>query len=71
MTVSAKKLVRMAEQITANMNYGEASEIVAAKVADHINKFWDERMTLEFKVYAKNHTDEFSIELQAAIPLLD
>ena len=71
MTVSTKKLVRMAEQITANMNYGEARDIVAAKVADHINKFWDERMTSEFKRYAKNHPNEFSIELQAAIPLLN
>ena len=71
MTVSTKKLVRMAEQITANMNYGEPREMLAAKVADHINKFWDERMTSEFKVYAKNHEDELSIELQAAISLLN
>jgi hypothetical protein len=71
MTVSTEKLVRMAEQITANMNYGEPTEIVAAKVADHINKFWDERMTSEFKVYARNHEGELSIELQAAIPLLN
>ena len=71
MTVNSKKLVRMAEQITANMNYGEPTGIIAAKVADHINKFWDERMTSEFKVYAENHEGELSMELQAAISLLN
>ena len=71
MTVNAKKLTRMAEQITANMNYGEPTEILAAKVADHINKFWDERMTSEFKFYAQNHKSELSMELQAAIALLN
>ena len=71
MTVNTKKLTRMAEQITTNMNYDEPAEIVAAKVADHINKFWDERMTSEFKAYAKIHEGEFSMELRAAIPLLN
>ena len=71
MTVNTKKLARMAEQITANMNYGEPTGILAAKVADHINKFWDERMISEFKVYAGNHESELSMELQAAIFLLN
>ena len=71
MTVNSKKLTRMAEQITANMDYGEPTGIIAAKVADHINKFWDERMTSEFRVYAQNHQGELSIELRAAIPLLN
>ena len=67
MTVSTEKLARMAEQITANMNYGEDIEIVANKVADHINKFWDQRMIVAFREYAKQHQDDLSGELQAAV----
>ena len=71
MTVNTDKLARMAEQITANMDYGEGTEIVATKVADHINRFWDVRMRSAFKEYASNHKDGFSIELQAAVSKLD
>jgi hypothetical protein len=71
MTVSTEKLTRMAEQITANMNYGEDTEILATKVADHINKFWDERMKSAFKQYANQHKDNLSAELQAAVSKID
>jgi len=71
MTVNTDKLVRMAEQITANMNYGEGTEIVAGKVADHINKFWDVRMRSAFKEYAVEHKDGFSVELETAVSQLD
>ena len=71
MTVSTEKLTRMAEQITANMNYGEDTEILASKVAEHINKFWDERMKSAFKHYASEHKDSFSLELQAAVSKID
>ncbi len=67
MTVSNEKLTRMAEQITANMNYGEDTEIVADKVADHINRFWDQRMILAFKAHADGHRESFSKALQAAV----
>ncbi len=71
MTVKTEKLTRMAEQIAANMNYGEDTEIVAAKVAEHINKFWDERMKSAFRHHAAEHQGEFSVELRAAISKLD
>ena len=71
MTVSTEKLARMAEQITANMNYGEDIEIVASKVAEHINKFWDQRMIAAFKEYAARHHEDFSAELNAAVLKLD
>lgn len=70
MTVQTEKLTRMAEQISANMNYGEDTEIVADKVAEHINKFWDERMKSAFKEHAVRHQDEFSAELRAAVSKL-
>jgi len=71
MTVKTEKLTRMAEQIAANMNYGEDTEIVAAKVAEHINKFWDERMKLAFREHAAEHQGEFSAELRATISKLE
>ncbi len=71
MTVSDKKLARMAEQIAANMNYGEDTDVVAGKVAQHINLFWDERMKSAFKVYASTQQENFSVELQAAVSKLE
>ena len=71
MTVSTEKLTRMAEQITANMDYGEDTEILAAKVAEHINKFWDERMKSAFKHYANEHKHDFSAGLQGAVSKID
>jgi hypothetical protein len=71
MTVKTEKLTRMAEQIAANMNYGEDTEIVAAKVAEHINKFWDQRMKSALREYAAEHKGEFSSELRAAISKLE
>ncbi|MBE9539769.1 MAG: formate dehydrogenase subunit delta [Proteobacteria bacterium] len=71
MTVSTEKLARMAQQIAANMNYGEDIEIVGSKVAEHINKFWDQRMITAFREYAAQHREEFSAELNAAVLKLD
>lgn len=71
MTVNTNKLLRMAEQITANMNYGGDTELVATKVADHINRFWDERMKSAIKDYASDHQDALSVELGAAIAKVD
>ena len=44
MTVNVEKLTKMARDIIANMNYIDDPAIVAAKAADHINRFWDPRM---------------------------
>ncbi len=71
MTVSIDKLLRMAEQITANMNYTDDTKVVAAKVADHLGKFWDERMISALKSYAQNHEEELSPPLRDAISLLE
>ena len=44
MTVNADKLVRMAEQIGANVSVSPDPEVVADKLADHLQRFWDPRM---------------------------
>jgi len=70
MTVNTDKLVRMAEQITANMNYTEDKQVVAAKVADHLEKFWDIRMKTAIKDYACEHGEDLSSPLKAAVSQL-
>ena len=67
MTVGAAKLVRMAEQITANMAYTDDVELVAARVADHLNRFWDPRMLKALAEVANGDADQLSPALQAAV----
>ena len=67
MTVDAAKLVRMAEQITANMAYTDDVELVAARVADHLNRFWDPRMRQAMAEVAIGDADQLSPVLKAAV----
>ena len=46
------KLVRMANQIAANLNYGGDETEVAKRVADHFRRFWDPLMRKELFEYA-------------------
>ena len=71
MTVNIDKLLKMAEQITANMSYTDDQDIVAAKVADHLNRFWDPRMKAAIREYAEKHATECSPLLRAAISQLN
>lgn len=70
MTVKIEKLLRMAEQISANLSYTDDKEIVAAKIADHLGRFWDPRMLKEIKAYHAEHPDDMSPELSAAVASL-
>jgi hypothetical protein len=38
------KLVRMANQIAANLDYGPDKEKIAAATADHLKRFWNSTM---------------------------
>ena len=67
MTVGTDKLVRMAEQITANMSYIDDRELVAAKIADHLARFWDPRMLEALKAYKVENPDKLSAELSTAV----
>jgi len=69
MTVEAEKLLKMAEQIAANMNYTEDQAIVAAKVADHLTRFWDPRMKAALQAYAVDNPSALSLLLQSALKL--
>ena len=70
MTVKVEKLVKMAEQITANMAFTDDQAVVAAKVADHLNRFWDPRMKTAFRKYAEENLEQLSPPLQAAVSQL-
>ncbi len=71
MTVPIDKLVKMAEQIAANMNYTEDQDVVAAKVADHLGRFWDPRMKAAIKAHAEAHGEDLSPPLRAAVGQLN
>mgnify|MGYP003673316165 CR=1 FL=1 len=66
MTVSDEKLIRMAEQISANLNYSDGNEVVAARVAEHINRFWDPRMRSALRDYAMNQDGGLSPTVRLA-----
>ena len=42
--MEVEKLVRMANQIAANLDYGADKEKVAAAAADHLKRFWNSTM---------------------------
>jgi len=42
--MNVEKLVKMANQIAANSDYGSDKEKVAAVVADHLTRFWTPAM---------------------------
>src|SRR5882672_7921879 len=50
-----EKLVRMANQIAANSDYGPDKEKVAATVADHLTRFWTPAMR---KAIIEGHRDK-------------
>ena len=67
MTVNNDKLLRMAEQITANLNYTDDDEVVADKVAVHLGKFWDPRMLGALEQYRKDNPQSLSRPLDKAL----
>ena len=70
MTVNIEKLLKMAEQITANLAYTDDQALVASRVADHLNRFWDPRMKASLQEYAAEHPEDLTPALRAAIPQL-
>ncbi len=75
MTVDVEKLTKMARQIIANMNYTDDPAIVAAKAADHMNRFWDPRMKAALRDHgagdAAGHCEESQALLTDVIRQLD
>lgn len=70
MTVAEAKLVRMAEQIAANLAYTDDLGVVSARVADHLNRFWDPRMRQALVEHCSQEASAPSPALRMALPLL-
>lgn len=67
MTVNADKLVRMAQQIADNNSFTPDVGVVAAKVADHIQRFWDPRMKQQIIDYAAHPEAQLSEVVKKAV----
>ena len=66
MSVGADKLIRMAEQISANISVDDDSERIGAQLAQHMQRFWDPRMRAEFMSHAQADSQALSPPLRAA-----
>ena len=62
------KLVRMANQIAANLDYGdEPADVVADRVADHLSRFWDPVMRRELLEYSRSNDTILCAAAKAAV----
>ena len=57
--MQAEKLVRMANDIAANLEYGPDRAKAVAEVADHLRRFWSPLMREEIV----NHDDRGQVKL--------
>ncbi len=57
--MQAEKLVRMANQIAANLDYGPDKAKAVAEVVDHLRRFWSPLMREEIV----NHDDQGEVKL--------
>lgn len=48
MTVGVDKLIKMAEQIAANITVSTDPDVIAEQLAGHLQRYWDPRMLSEF-----------------------
>lgn len=70
MTVGADKLIRMAEQIAANISISDDDDVVAERVAEHLQKFWDPHMRAAILEYAEAHPASIKPQLRRALDKL-
>ena len=64
------KLLKMGEQIVDNCSFSDDQEVVAAKVADHLQRFWDPRMRTAIKKNLETNPDAASDVLKKAVAQL-
>lgn len=67
MRTNAHRLIEMANQIGQNFDYEEDPEVVAERVATHLNKFWDPRMMAELLGLADSNSEELSTAVLTAL----
>ncbi|MFK8030110.1 MAG: formate dehydrogenase subunit delta [Gammaproteobacteria bacterium] len=67
MSDKAEKLVRKAQQIADNNSFTPDLDVVAQKVAEHIQKYWDPRMKQDILDYAQSDEALISDVVERAI----
>lgn len=67
MTVKFEKLLRMAEQIAANISISDDPQVVADQVAGHLQRFWDPRMRAQFMDKGPEHAADMSPVLKKVL----
>ena len=65
-----EKLVKMANQIGDNFAYLKDTDAAAAKVADHICRFWDPLMRSEITEYMNKNGEDLSDIAKRAIEII-
>jgi hypothetical protein len=68
--MDTKKLVRMANQIAANLDYGQDRAQLCASVADHLRRFWSPDMRQEIVAQHRAGTAELGEAAAAAVAKL-
>lgn len=68
--MDTEKLVRMANQIATNNDYGPDKDKIAAVVADHLTRFWTPEMRLAIIAGHKKKLLELSPVAAAAVDKL-
>jgi formate dehydrogenase subunit delta len=58
--MQVNKLVKMANQIAQNMDYGADKTHAVEGTADHLRRFWTPDMLAAIVEYAKRETNELS-----------
>jgi formate dehydrogenase subunit delta len=68
--MNVEKLVRMANQIAANLDYGPDKDKAAAGVADHLKRFWTPAMCAKIiESYQRDANDLSDLAKQAVAQL--
>ena len=68
--MDVEKLVRMANQIAANFDYGPDKDKAAAGVADHLKRFWTPAMRAKIIESCERDPGDLSALAQRAIAKL-
>lgn len=63
-------LIKMANQISDNLRYGDSPDTVAMRVADHLTRFWAPSMKEKIIKYSESDGGELKEPVRLAIKQL-
>lgn len=68
--IELEHLIKMLNQIADNVALGEADELIAPRVADHVTRFWAASMKQKLMQYADSDGDKLQPAAKQALVLL-